>query len=57
VPDLETAVECARRFGVHRIARPVPAAAFGGRRIVWLFNQSIGLVELLEDPTLSPAAG
>lgn len=49
VPSLEAAVIRGRRFGLHQLARPVPAVAFGDRRIAWLFSKTIGLVELLED--------
>ena len=49
VANLEAAIIRGRRFGLHQLARPVPAVAFGGRRIVWLFSKTIGLVELLED--------
>jgi len=54
VPSLESAVAHGRRSGLHQLARPVPAVAFGDRRIAWLFSKTIGLVELLEDV---PAAG
>jgi methylmalonyl-CoA/ethylmalonyl-CoA epimerase len=50
VPSLESALEHARRSGLHQLARPVPAPAFDGRRIAWLFSKSVGLIELLEAP-------
>lgn len=48
VPDMEAAIEKGREHGFHCIARPVPAIAFNGRRIAWLFSRTYGLVELLE---------
>ena len=48
VADLDAAIADGRRRGLHRIATPVPAAAFGNRRIAWLFSRHIGLIELLE---------
>jgi methylmalonyl-CoA/ethylmalonyl-CoA epimerase len=58
VPSLDLALQFARESGLHQLARPVAATAFGGRRIAWLFNTSVGLVELLEDHATSatPAA-
>ena len=32
----------------HKISKPVPAVAFDNRKIVWLYNINLGLVELLE---------
>jgi methylmalonyl-CoA/ethylmalonyl-CoA epimerase len=52
VPDIGVAVQNARKNGVHLIARPVPARAFGGRRIAWLFSKTLGLLELVEEPNL-----
>ncbi len=49
VQSLEQAVARGRQAGLHQLARPMPARAFGGRRIAWLFNRNLGLVELLED--------
>ena len=54
VPSLETAIRHGRQFGFHQVARPVPAVAFGDRRIAWIFSKTIGLVELLEE---GPNAG
>lgn len=54
VPSLDAALARARRSGLHPLTRPAPAVAFGGRRIVWLFNKALGLIELLEDPTIEP---
>jgi methylmalonyl-CoA/ethylmalonyl-CoA epimerase len=48
VADLEAAIAAGRTSGLHRIATPVPAAAFGNRRIAWLFSRHFGLIELVE---------
>jgi methylmalonyl-CoA/ethylmalonyl-CoA epimerase len=48
VPDLETAIAAGQQAGFHRLAPPVPAPAFDGRRIAWVYSQTFGLVELLE---------
>jgi len=48
VKTIEKAIEMARKHGFHCIAAPVPAKAFGSRRIAWLFSRDYGLVELLE---------
>lgn len=48
VKDLDSAVRRARKRGFHCITRPVPAGAFGRRKITWLFSKTYGLMELLE---------
>lgn len=48
VPDIEAAIEKGREHGFNCIARPVPAVAFGCRRIAWLFSRVYGLVEIVE---------
>ncbi|MGI5090957.1 VOC family protein [Treponema socranskii] len=30
------------------VTRPAPAVAFGGRRVCFLFNKAVGLIELVE---------
>lgn len=49
VRDLEAAIVRGRGHGFHCIAKPVPAVAFGNKRIAWLFNKIYGLVELVEE--------
>jgi methylmalonyl-CoA/ethylmalonyl-CoA epimerase len=49
VPSLTMALRHGRESGMHQLARPVPAAAFDGRPIAWLYRRDIGLIELLED--------
>jgi methylmalonyl-CoA/ethylmalonyl-CoA epimerase len=48
VADIDRALEAGRARGFYRLGRPVPAAAFDNRRIVWVFSRTFGLVELLE---------
>lgn len=48
VPDLEGALARCREFGFRCLQRPVPAVAFEGRRIAWVFSTTFGLVELVE---------
>jgi methylmalonyl-CoA/ethylmalonyl-CoA epimerase len=50
VGNLETACENAKRHGLFQISAPVPADAFEGRRIVWLYSKVFGLFELTEYP-------
>jgi methylmalonyl-CoA/ethylmalonyl-CoA epimerase len=48
VTDIEGSVRQAELEGVLCICKPVPAAAFDGRRIAFLFYRDIGLVEFVE---------
>ena len=48
VDDLDGAVREVRARGALIIQDPVPAAAFGGRRIAWCYTRTGNLVELLE---------
>jgi methylmalonyl-CoA/ethylmalonyl-CoA epimerase len=48
VVDLEAAIAAGKVAGFHRLAAPVPAPAFDGRRIAWVFHPLYGVVELLE---------
>jgi hypothetical protein len=51
VPNLESAIEEAKRHGFHRLGKPVPAPALGGKSIAWVFSKLYGLFELVEaDP-------
>ena len=54
--DLEAAVEHARVNGCILVSGPVPAVAFGGRRIAWIYTPARQLVELVEHATSIPAA-
>ena len=46
--DIEGAVEHGRRLGCMVVSGPVPAVAFGGRRIAWLYTPTRQLFELVE---------
>lgn len=48
VTDIVAAVEHARSHGGIVVSEPVPAVAFEGRRVAFLFFQDIGLVEFEE---------
>jgi methylmalonyl-CoA/ethylmalonyl-CoA epimerase len=48
VADLAGAISAGRAAGFHTLARPVPAPAFGNRRIAWVYSRTYGLIELLE---------
>ncbi len=48
VSDMDNAINEGRKNGFHCIAKPVGAVAFKGRKIAWLYNKDIGLVEILE---------
>ena len=52
VPDIAESVRQAKSDGAVCVRRPVPAAAFGGRRIAFLFYRGIGLIEFLEAAAL-----
>jgi methylmalonyl-CoA/ethylmalonyl-CoA epimerase len=49
VSDLETELESARSHGGIVVRKPLPAVAFGGRRIAWVFTRYRLLLEYLED--------
>jgi methylmalonyl-CoA/ethylmalonyl-CoA epimerase len=48
VDDLLKTLEAVRAGGCVIVSRPVPAVAFGGRRIAWFYTPSRQLVEILE---------
>ncbi len=48
VPDINASIKVSRNKGFHLVSGPVPAAAFGGKKIAWLFSKTLGLVELVE---------
>jgi methylmalonyl-CoA/ethylmalonyl-CoA epimerase len=47
-PDIETTIASMTARGMRLIRKPVPAVAFGGRRIAWLAGRDFALVELVE---------
>lgn len=46
--DIEGALQHARENGCVVVAEPVPAVAFAGRRIAWIYTSTRQLFELLE---------
>lgn len=46
--DLEGALDHARSLGCMVVSEPVPAVAFGGRKIAWLYTPTRQLFELVE---------
>lgn len=48
VDDLEGTIIKLRDKGFLLKKSPVPAVACAGRKIAWMYNRSIGLIELLE---------
>lgn len=51
VDDLEAMVAFLRRHRLFPVIKPVPAVAFNMRRVVFLWGESSGLLELLEVST------
>ena len=49
--DIDGALAHARETGCLVVASPVPAVAFGGRRIAWIYTRSRQLFELVEAKT------
>ncbi len=48
VADIATFVQHAELEGAVCVCPPVPASAFGGRRIAFLYYREVGLIEFLE---------
>jgi methylmalonyl-CoA/ethylmalonyl-CoA epimerase len=48
--DIEKALEHAVKNGCMIVSKPVPAVAFQGRRIAWIYSSSRQLFELVEAP-------
>jgi len=46
--DIDKALEHAVKNGCIVVSKPVPAVAFGGRRIAWIYTSSRQLFELVE---------
>jgi len=46
---LDEAIEEVVAKGCSLVSKPVPAVAFGGRRIAWIFTPTRQLIELLEE--------
>jgi methylmalonyl-CoA/ethylmalonyl-CoA epimerase len=56
VVRLEETLGQLRSKGCLVISNPVPAVAFGGRKIAWCFAPTRQLIELLEEQTSSPGS-
>ena len=48
VPDLSEGTDFLAGFKVYPVMDPVPAVAFGGREVTFLWGRRIGLIELLQ---------
>ncbi len=48
VPDLEKAIQSAKKNGCVCFAKPVEAAAFGQKKVSWLYSKDFGILELIE---------
>jgi methylmalonyl-CoA/ethylmalonyl-CoA epimerase len=48
-PRLDEALDDVVAKGCSLVSKPVPAVAFGGRRIAWVFTPTRQLIELLEE--------
>ncbi len=48
VPDLAAALSTASQHECRQLSEPSPAVAFSGRRIVWFYHPTYGLIEPLE---------
>ena len=48
VPDIEASVRQARRQGAVQTREILPAVAFGGRKIAFVYYNLLGLIEFLE---------
>jgi methylmalonyl-CoA/ethylmalonyl-CoA epimerase len=46
--DIDKALDHAKKNGCIVVAAPVPAVAFGGRRIAWIYTNARQLFELVE---------
>jgi len=53
VDSLDAQLEQSRAAGCLVVKNPLPAVAFGGRRIAWVYTRQKLLVEYLERPGLS----
>jgi methylmalonyl-CoA/ethylmalonyl-CoA epimerase len=56
VSDIAETAAALRPSGCIALRAPVPAAAFDGRRIAWMYGRSLGLIELLERAAHEDAA-
>ncbi len=56
VASLDHELRCARSVGSLVVKHPLPAVAFGGRRIAWVFTRQKLLLEYLEATSANVAA-
>ena len=50
VEDIEQAVRDLRKLKYVAVSKPVGAVAIHGRKVCFLFNKNVGLIDLLEAP-------
>jgi methylmalonyl-CoA/ethylmalonyl-CoA epimerase len=56
VADLSERIEASKATGCELVRVPMPAVAFGGRKIAWITTPTAQLVELLQaEPKVSPS--
>jgi methylmalonyl-CoA/ethylmalonyl-CoA epimerase len=48
VVNIESAIKEMRDLGFIQVSKLNPAIAFGGRRVAFMFNTNVGLIELVE---------
>jgi methylmalonyl-CoA/ethylmalonyl-CoA epimerase len=48
VDDIEDAMERLRKMRYIIVSKPLPAVAIDGRRVCFLFNKVVGLIEIVE---------
>lgn len=49
VPDIDEAIKQLRRMRYIVVSKPAEAVALEGRRVAFLYNRAVGLIELLEN--------
>ena len=49
IPNIQEALRISNIYGVRRISKISPAAAFEGRNICWCIGKDFGLMELIEN--------
>jgi methylmalonyl-CoA/ethylmalonyl-CoA epimerase len=54
VSDLPTAICKLEALGFMRLTEPKPAVAMGGALIAFLSHRDVGLLEFVENPTITP---
>lgn len=49
VPDLEKSIDKLREYNFFLTDKPKPAIAFNGKRVCFLYNHFVGMIELCEN--------